>query len=333
MKIDKTQINKILLITLSNIGDIVLTIPVLRVLGREFQSARISVLVGINGREIFGADPMVTEVIVYDKHSSLLEKTKIASYLRKQKFDIVVDLRSTILPLLLGARYNTSILQHRDSVALHRKDKHLNRLSSLGIPIGNPPFYIATSDYDRARIGSLLERAGIVPGDDFVVVAPGAKSHLKRWTEPGFKRVCERLYTERGLKILLVGDNRDKDMIDMIASTFNRGVYDLGGSTTLRELAYLLSLSRLLITNDSAPLHMASAAGIPVVAIFGPTDPAKYGPVSEKSVVIRRGIDCSPCEKAQCRLDLECMRQITPEEVFAAAVKILDDLPVEKRVT
>jgi len=91
----------------------------------------------------------------------------------------------------------------------------------------------------------------------------------------------------------------------------------------LRELAYFLSLSKLLITNDSAPLHIAGSVDLPVIAIFGPTDPEKYGPISPGSIVLRKNISCSPCEQAVCEFDLECMKQISSEDVLNAVYRIL----------
>jgi ADP-heptose:LPS heptosyltransferase len=95
--------------------------------------------------------------------------------------------------------------------------------------------------------------------------------------------------------------------------------HTLVGRTNIRQLAAVLKRSRLLITNDSAPLHLACAVGTRVLAIFGPTDPRKYGPTGEFDIVVSKKLSCSPCEKAECAQNYECMKLITPDDVFEAA--------------
>lgn len=312
------------MITLSNIGDAVLTLPVLGVLKREFPGADITVMVAANGRELFELEPAVSRVVIYDKHIPFSKKVELGLRMKRRRFDLVVDLRNSLFPLLIGARYNTPLFVKRADSHIHRMNKHLKRLSALGIPVDNPPFLVSITRDDKLYIHSILNGLGILPGDDIVAVAAGAKSHIKRWTTTGFIKVCDRLNKEAGLKVLLMGDDSDRAINEEIHAAGLKEVYDLSGRTNLRELAYLLSLCKLLITNDSAPLHIGSAVGTPIVAIFGPTDYKKYGPVSANSVVINKGLSCSPCQKAQCRFGLDCMKQISTEEVFACAKRILE---------
>jgi ADP-heptose:LPS heptosyltransferase len=164
---------------------------------------------------------------------------------------------------------------------------------------------------------------GLLPDDSMIAVAAGAKSHTKRWMREEFIKVCGRLTMEENFKVILVGDDNDKGINREIATSGVKEVYDVTGRTTLRELAYLLSLCKLIITNDSAPLHIASAVGIASVAIFGPTDPKKYGPIYPNSIVVRTDIKCSPCEKALCRFEWDCMKGISADEVFNAAKSVL----------
>lgn len=322
MKIDKVSVKKILFITLSNIGDVVLTLPVLRVLEREFPEADTTVMVGPNAREIFEGESSVSRIVVFNKQISLSKKIQLGLRLRRRGFDLVVDLRNSLFSLLIGARYSSPLLR-RSYAYMHRKDKHLSVLASMGISIEDPPFSIFLTRDDKLHINSILNELGILPDDSIVAIAAGAKSHTKRWTITGFVRLCDRLNKEMGLKILLVGDDNDRAINQEIKDVGLREVYDLSGRTHIKELAYLLSLCKLLITNDSAPVHIASAVGLPAVAIFGPTDHRKYGPLFAESIVIRKALRCSPCEKALCRFDLECMKKITADEVFNAAKKIL----------
>ena len=100
-------------------------------------------------------------------------------------------------------------------------------------------------------------------------------------------------------------------------------VYNLAGRTSITQLAGLLKRARLLITNDSAPMHLGCAVGTRVLALFGPTDPCKYGPHGKGDRVVRKGLHCSPCELAQCKFNHECMKSISADEVFGVAKEML----------
>ena len=124
-------------------------------------------------------------------------------------------------------------------------------------------------------------------------------------------------------KVVLIGDQQDTGVCSQIMAGLGSGALDLCGKTDLRQLAAILKKSDLLITNDSAPMHIAWALGTPVVAVFGPTDPEKYKPTGPKDIVIRKSMECSPCQLALCRTDNECMKEISSDEVFQAAKGIL----------
>ena len=324
--IDKSKVHNILFITLSNIGDVILTLPVMGVLEREFPDAKISVMVGPAAGEIFQNDPRISRIISYDKHISFLEKIRLGMRLRKRNFDLAVDLRSTLYPLLVGAPYRTSLFKKKTKGHLHKKQVHLNKLLPLGLNIKNASYSFRFSKEEILRIKNIYKELNISDADRVVAVAPGAKSHIKRWTISSFAKVCQRLNKELGIKVLLLGDTNDKEIISEMLSSGLNGIYDIGGCTNLRELGYLLSCCKLLITNDSAPLHLADLVNIPCIAIFGPTDFQKYGPTLKKSAVIKKALKCSPCEKAQCVFNLECMKQISADEVFEVAKRLLNGL-------
>lgn len=340
---DKSKIHNILFITLSNIGDVILALPVLRVLEKEFPNAKISVMVSPQAKGVFVNDPAISRIISYDKHISFLEKIKLGLRLKRKNFDLVVDLRSTLYPVLINAPYRTSLWgrprgEHPalalikkicrvspsgTSPYLHKRYIHLNKLIGFGLDVQNATYNLFFSEEDKRTTKSIFEEFNILEADKIIAVAPGAKSHIKRWTTSGFIKVCQRLNRELGVKVLLVGDSNDKEIISQILSTGLSDTYDISGRTNICELGYLLSKCKLLITNDSAPLHLADIVKTPCIAIFGPTDYVKYGPTIPNSVVIRKHLKCSPCEKAQCAFNLECMKQISADEVFETARRIL----------
>ena len=322
MIIDKARVSRILVITLSNVGDIILTTPVIRVLSKEFPEVRIDVMVGPSGREIFEKDPRISKVIIYDKHLSIIDKRRLQLKLKKLKYDLVVDIRNTVFPLLIGPRYRTATIQKFPKAAMHSAKRHLHRLTSLGIDALTERSYIHVPEEDDEYVLSLLKEHGI--SEPIVVINAGAKSHLKRWNAKGFAEVADRLISECGVGVVFVGVKEDENTVSDIIAAMKHRPHSLVSKTNIRQLASLLKRSRLLITNDSAPLHLGCAVGTKVVAIFGPTDPRKYGPTGEYDVVISEKLSCAPCEKAECARDYECMKLIPPDAVFDAARMMIE---------
>lgn len=322
MIIDKASVKRILIITLSNVGDVILTTPAVAALAKEYPEARIDVMVGPRGKEVFEKDPRIFKLIIYDKHIPISAKRRLQLKLKKLRYDIVVDLRNTVFGLLIGPRYRTSTIQRSLSGVVHSIDRHLHRLRSIGIvePARRP--YIYMPEEDDAYISGLLEGEGL--SKRFVVINPGAKSHLKRWKPEGFAALADRLVDECGVDIVFVGTGEDEEVISEVAGKMKERYRNLVNRTNLRQLACLLKRSSLIITNDSAPMHLGCAVGAKVLAIFGPTDPRRYGPTGEFDVVITKKLHCSPCESAKCIYNYECMKLVDPEEVFDAAKMMLE---------
>ena len=322
MIIDKSEVKRILLITLSNVGDIILTTPVITALSKEFPISRIDVMVGPQGREIFEKDPRIFKVIIYDKHMPMLQKRRLQLKLKKLRYDLVADIRNTVFPLLIGPKYRTATIQRFPHSVMHSRMRHLYRLRSLGIDnLGEFP-YIHITKEDEAYVEGLLKDNNI--RDPIVVINAGAKSHLKRWTTEGFAQVSDSLIAECKASVVFVGLKEDEAVVKDIIAKMKQKPHNLVDKTNVRQLACILKRSKLLITNDSAPLHLGCAVGVKVVALFGPTDPGKYGPTGEFDVVIKEDLSCAPCEEAKCIRNYECMRLITPDSVFDAAKMIME---------
>lgn len=319
MQIDKTQVKRILVITLSNVGDIILTTPVMRVLGREFPDSRIDVMVGPRGKDIFEKDPRVFKLIIYDKHLSVAQKRRLQLKLKRLGYDLIVDLRNTIFPLLLGPKYRTATIHKFPRTIVHKRACHLHRLHFLGIGNLTEPSYLHIPKEDDEYIDSMLKADKV--DQPIVVVNPGAKSRLKRWTVEGFAYVSDKLIEESNVHIVFIGMDEDKDAVDKVIAKMRakKNVHNFVNKTNIRQLGALLKRAKLLVTNDSAPLHLGCAMGTKVLALFGPTDPHKYGPTGDLDVVITKKLHCSPCEVATCAYNYECMKLIPPEEVFEVA--------------
>ncbi len=326
------MVKKILFITLSNIGDVVLTLPALDCLKEDFPKAQITVLSSERAKDIFSGNPSIDKFIIYDKRARLKEKLKLFWDLSKERFDLVVDLRNTFLGFFLKIQSKSWRLARIPKGITHMKEKHLYRAGykSRGWPRPFPALgakiFLSASLQDEEYIVNLLKDSGIREGNKIIVISSGARSHTKRWQKEKFAELAAKLIEEFNAKIVLVGDKEDAPINKYINECLKGAGLDLSTKTTLGQLAGLLRKASLVISNDSATMHLASYLNIPLVAIFGITDDKKYGPWSERNAVVKKEIYCRPCQKAQCRFGtLECMRLVRVEDVLRQIKEILEN--------
>ena len=319
------QTEKILFITLSNMGDVILTLPVLDSLRANFPQSKITVMVGPRPKEVFVGNPNIDRLIIYDKYVKFREKVKLFQQLSKEKFDIVVDLRNTLYGALLPSRYRTSPFLLLPRELRHMKERNLYRLKTVlkkkGFqdPATERVFYI--NPQDRIYIDSLLQKNGITAGERIILVSPGTGGETRRWEEYKFIQLCSKLSED--YRVILIGSKMHQPMTQRISQNCSHTIIDFTGLTNLGQLAYLLTRSALMITGDTGTLQLASYMDTPIVALFGPSDEKRYGPWSSKYRVIRKEIFCRPCRAAHCRLKtLECMKLIKVEDILWAAKEI-----------
>ncbi|MDD5561076.1 MAG: lipopolysaccharide heptosyltransferase II [Candidatus Omnitrophica bacterium] len=308
---------KILFVTLSNIGDCILTLPVLDALRNEYPQALISCLVPERPKEIFINNPAVEKIIVFDKRSSLADKIKLFLSLSRERFDIVIDLRNSFFGAFLPAKKRSSPLRFIPGKFRHMKDKHLFWAGFAGYPMRDKKQQsLVIAPEDVAYIEKILNSRGLTDSAKLIVVSPGARSQVKRWDKHNFSLLCSRLIKE-GWDIALAGDKSDEPVCEYVFHAAPEKILNLCSKTSISQLAALLKKSRLLVTNDSAVMHLASYLNVPVASIFGPTDENKYGPWSQKKLIIKKDIFCRPCEKAQCRFaTLACLSCLKVDDVL-----------------
>lgn len=312
---DREPIHKILVVTLSNLGDVVLTLPVFQALIKKYPQAELHAVVGPLSVPVFEGDVRIAKIIPYDKRMDLGGKIEFLRKIRKERYDIIIDLRQSLLGLLGGARYHNSCFSSAGKKG-HRALKHLKVLESILGPLELP--------------NEAFLSAGAIPesetGQNVVVAAVGSKSDLKKWPAASYTALLDRLAIQENCRIILIGDTADVQDALKVERAMRSKPVNLTGQTRFHELVQVISRANLVITNDSAPLHIADALKIPSLVIFGPTDPRKYGPRYDKSLIVRKPLFCSPCEKAQCRYNNHaCIREISVDEVFQKAQQILHD--------
>lgn len=315
---------KILFVTLSNIGDCILTLPVLDLLREKYPLAQITCLVPARPKEIFANSPAIARVVVFDKHVKLIDKIKLFFSLGREKFDLVVDLRNSFFGAFLPAKKRSSPLRRIPAKLKHMKDRHLFWAGFSGYPQKEKkPQSLAITSKDDQYIQSILNEHKPDSCAGLIVVAPGSRSQVKCWDKANFSRICQQLIKENW-QMVLVGDAADQPICNYIQQECGKNIIDLCAKTSISQLGALLKRAMLLITNDSAVMHLASYLNVPVVCVFGPTNETKYSPWSEKCIVIKKDIACRPCEKAQCRFgSAACLASVKPDELLKQIRMIL----------
>lgn len=310
---------KILLVSFSNIGDAVLSLPVLHSLASAYPDAAIDIVAGPRAQIVFEHESAAKRIRVYDKKRPWREKFSFFASIYRERYDLVVDLRRSVFGFL-GKRANSPFGRPRSR---HRRLAHLETLAELGVEAANEAGRMGIPGEAEGRIDDALCFFGPKRGP-LVVIAPGARSHTKQWRPERFAGLAERLAELDSARVVWIGDESERELVEKIRASLAAPTLSLAGRTSWVQTLALLSRADLVVTNDSAPLHAADQLGRRVLAIFGPTDPLKYGPTHSGAVLFRSKF-CSPCEKAQCRFHLECLQEITLDEAYKKALMLLED--------
>lgn len=335
---------KIVVIRLSSLGDLILATPAIVALRKRFPQASISLVTKRRFAELFSKDPNLDRVIAFEEyvsHKGFSGFLRFMGELRRERFDLLIDLhanlRSRLISVLYPARsklrYNKQVLRRRalllfkkSAQARHVVDLYLDALAPLGITPSTPGPKIYLESEEKKRAKELLREKGL-SRELLIGIAPGARWFTKRWPGENFAALGDLLIGRLSADILIVGDEADRQTSIGVGQTMRNEPIQTCGETSLRQLAALLELCDLLVCNDSGPMHLATAVGTPVVALFGPTvEEFGFGPWGNRNIVLSKPVPCRPCSlhgSDRCPKDhFDCMRLIEPEEVFDAVVRI-----------
>jgi 3-deoxy-D-manno-octulosonic-acid transferase/heptosyltransferase-1 len=329
---------KILIIKLSSIGDVVHTLPALYALRGNYQSAKIDWLVEEEPSNILFGHPLLNEVFIVKKRGWLKDfrnTYSIAKKIRALNYDMVLDFqglfKSGLWVFLSKGKRRIGFDKSRELSHIflneklpaynpdrHAVDRYLDIIKHLDIQCGKVKFPLYITESEKKKVSELLRVNGILEGTPFIIVNPMARWETKLWEEKKFAGLCNEIANKFSCKVVMIGASSEKENDQILSLTGNK-VIDLTGKTTLKELAYLTSLSQIVITVDSGPMHIAAAAGVPVIAIFGPTAPWRTGPYGEMHTVVRKELSCSPCFSMVCKTkDKMCMKEIGVGDVLKA---------------
>jgi heptosyltransferase-2 len=314
------------------VGDAVMSLPALRAIRERFPQARIAILAKPLVADLYAYESFVDEIIVYDLQSSW----SMGKHLRDRQFDCAILLQNAFEAAWIAwlAKIPTRIGYKRDGRQL---------LLTRAVDVPRPG---EIPRHERFYYLELLRRAGLIdalPASDairlgsqelpnrkrIIGVSPGAAyGTAKRWLPERFAEAAGALAEARGASIALFGTKSERALCDEIAQRLNgRQVTNYAGETTLAQFIDLAAGCELFLTNDSGSMHIASALGVPTVAIFGATDDTATGPTGLNARVVRQPVDCSPCLLRECPIDHRCMTGVSAERVVNEALDLLKPMP------
>ncbi len=329
----------ILVIQTAFLGDAVLTTPMLAALHEHDPQLAITVLCTPEVADVFERHPAVAHVLQYDKRRdrSLGRLWQVAGDLRRQRFDAAIlphnSFRSALLARLAGIprRIGFSRSQGRWLLTdvlpfqwgVHDADRNLSLLGALGIRRSSGILRLHPEPAAEESIRQRLRAAGVRPNDWLLGINAGSVWATKRWLASGFAAVADRVVRELGGKVIFFGGPKDAPAAQEVVSQMREPAINWVGKTSLRELIAAIAQCKAFLTNDSGPMHIAVACQVPTVAIFGPTTrELGFFPYGSGHIVIEKNLPCRPCGlhgAKECPLGhFECMKTITPDEVFAA---------------
>lgn len=345
LKKDK-DIKNILIRSTNWVGDAIMTTPAIQAIRQNFPNAKISILAKPWVKDVFAANPCIDHIIVYDsmhRHKGLRGQVRMARELAEQGLDLAILLQNAFEAAWLAylariprrAGYNTDarslLLTHsvplkKETKKIHQVYYYLRMLEGLGLEIeGEPKLFLSPPPDAATWAQKTLFKAGVREGDDLIGINPGAAyGPAKRWLPERFVELARMLTRQADAKVVVFGTNADRKVGEGALATAPERVINMAGKTTLGQAMALMARCRVFITNDSGLMHVAAALHIPLVAIFGSTNPVTTGPFSDRVVIVRKDINCSPCLKAVCPVDFRCMKEIMPEEIYMATLRMLE---------
>jgi heptosyltransferase-2 len=335
---------KILIRATNWVGDAIIAFPALRAVRARFPDARVAILARPYVADIYRGQKICDELISYDPkgaHAGLMGRERLAKELRMKEFDVALLLQNAFdaawiawragIPERVGyARDGRSLLltkkipvPKRGVIPAHEQFYFLELLRRAGWIDSLPGESFVTLDVSaehRRQAEETLSSAGARPNAVRIAIGAGASyGSAKCWPPERFADFVNRFRLHTDADVILFGTAAERKVSEAIAAGIKGSSTSLVGKTAIAALPALLSRCQLFVGNDSGAMHVAAAVGLPVVAIFGPTDPHGTGPITPRCTVVQEKPYCSPCFLRRCPIDHRCMRSVRPEAVEAAA--------------
>lgn len=341
--IDLSKIQRILFIKLRHIGDVLLAAGVFKAVKEANPRIRVSVVVPAGTEEMLTLNPSVQEILPLQRHKSLRHQLEFLLRIRRSQPDVAVNMtegdRGAFLAAASGAQWRigiepggrgffgkrhlfTHLIQPRYD-GRHRALMDMDVLRPLGIEGSNPEVELFTSPEDDGIVASLLREQGLEASHPYIVIHPTSRWLFKCWRDEAVAELVDRL-EEEGRKVVLTcgPDDKEQTRFSNILSSVRSKPLLFPGNLTLKRLASLIKGASLFFGVDSAPMHMAAALSIPVVALFGPSDHRVWHPLTPRGRIIvkTREFDCIPCKQDGCNGSKKsaCLDAVSVDEVYHA---------------
>ena len=330
---------KILLIRLSSLGDIVLTTPAIRAVRAHFPDAYIAMLVAKQSAEILRENPHLDEIITFDrlaKNKDTGEMLRIIRHLRERKFTMAIDFqrkfRTEMLMYFSGAterigkgRFCTVRVHEQGNK--HATADYFDMLHAAGIPAEDQRLELFLSEFEQLDAAQRFDTAGVADGGLKVGLFPGAGWKLREWMPERFAAIGDRLVEHFNANVLIFGGPKEAELVQTVANLMNAPAIPFAGNLQVRELAACLEKCDLFLTNDTGPMHIAAAVGTPTVSLFGPGNHIRFQPLGTSHQTIRHAVPCSPCKQFtdKCK-DNICMKGIGVDEVWESISRALAEV-------
>ena len=329
------------------VGDAVMSLPALEALRVRFPSAEIVLVSKPWVSEVYWHHPAVNRQIIYkhdSEHSGPHGFWKLTRELQAERFDAAILLQNSFhaawmaclarIPVRIGyARDGRSFLLDdpieppSPAAYGHQVNYYLQLLFRAGVidpPRAVNEIRLRLTDSEKQWATRKLDSLGLNGPRFLIGLHPGASfGPAKRWMPERFAALGDRLMGALNADVVIFGSAAERPLAEEIARAMEHTPTVVAGDTSLRQLLALMARCRLMVTNDSGPMHLAAGLGVPLVAIFGSTDERATGPVGSRIRIVKRPVDCSPCGLRECPIDFRCLRGVSVEQVFRATLELV----------
>jgi heptosyltransferase-2 len=323
------------------VGDSVLALPAMETIIRNYPESEIWVAALPWVKDLFPMSGMFTGTISLPEPKGLKTLQDAAKSLREASFDLGILFTNSFASALVfylaripqrwgykkdgrGLLLTKGISTRSEENHAHQTSYYLDLLRGLGLKEFHEEYSLPINPGEKALTEEWLESLNVRIQRPLIIINPGAfYGSAKRWPAERYADLASLLQSRMRAQVLIIGSSGEIPLAEAIASRMKERPHVLAGKTSLPRLAALLSLADLFVTNDSGPMHLANVLKVPLVALFGPTEPARTGPMIQPAMIIHKGAPCWPCLYRQCPFDHRCMMDISPEEVLQACQKLL----------
>jgi len=337
------SVKKILLIRTDRIGDVVLSLPMLPLLKKEFPNASISVMVRSYTKELVEHHSDISEVMLWDEKKSVFDYVKTLkekhfdlAILPYPRFNLAVITFLSNIAIRVGTGYrwysflfNKKIYEHRKDAKRHEVEYNLNLLKAVGIEFnGTPQFQFSIHSDAKIKVEEILSTDGITSSTKFVVLHAGSGGSARDWKIERFAELGDILQTREGIRVVLTGGKNEVHLVASLESKMKTKPLNYTGMFSLQELGALFLKASVFVANSTGPLHIASIVGTPVVAFYPPIvqcSAMRWGPyTSKKKVFTASNEQCKLCKGGSCQSNI-CMDQISVEQVVSGIKELMNE--------